>query len=254
MVVGMAPAPRRRTATARTTPTAPTTATPATSTAAANRTPASAAADVAAAIAPPRDPATRKGSRVGRQPQSTGAGKLAREDWADAALYMAAEAGVGAVGVEPLARRLGVTKGSFYWHFANRGELIEVAMRRFQDVGTIGVIAHLERLPDARARLEAVMRLAFTEEAGGRLLLAMAASDEAAVQGALARITATRIDYLAHLLRQLGKRKDAARRGAVRAYASYVGLYYVAAVSPAHALSEPDKSRMVDELVESLLR
>jgi AcrR family transcriptional regulator len=166
---------------------------------------------------------------------------------------MAAEAGVGAVGVEPLARRLGVTKGSFYWHFANRDELIEVAMRRFQDVGAIGVIEHLERLPDARARLEAVMRLAFTEEAGGRLLLAMAASPDPAVQGTLARITATRVDYLADLLRQLGKRNDDARRGAVRAYASYVGLCYVAAVSPAHALSERDKSRMVDELVESLL-
>ena len=97
------------------------------------------------------------------------------------------------------------------------------------------------------------MRLAFSEEAGGRLLLAMAASPEPAVQGTLARVTATRVDYLADLLRELGQAEDAARRGAVRAYASYVGLYYVAAVSPAHALAERDKSRMVDELVESLL-
>ena len=45
---------------------------------------------------------------------------LTAEDWARAALEAIAEDGVTAVAVEPLARSLGVTKGSFYWHFANR--------------------------------------------------------------------------------------------------------------------------------------
>ena len=40
-------------------------------------------------------------------------GRLSAEDWAQAALDMIAEQGVAAVAVEPLARRLGVTKGSF---------------------------------------------------------------------------------------------------------------------------------------------
>src|SRR3546814_18257468 len=44
-------------------------------------------------------------------------GRLSAEDWAQAALDLIAEHGVAAVAVEPLARRLGVTKGSFYWHF-----------------------------------------------------------------------------------------------------------------------------------------
>ena len=47
-------------------------------------------------------------------------GRLSADDWAQAALEQIAEQGVAAVAVEPLARRLGVTKGSFYWHFPSR--------------------------------------------------------------------------------------------------------------------------------------
>ena len=43
--------------------------------------------------------------------------RLSAADWEQAALETLAESGLAAVAVEPLARRLGVTKGSFYWHF-----------------------------------------------------------------------------------------------------------------------------------------
>ena len=45
--------------------------------------------------------------------------RLSAEDWEQGALDMIAEQGIGALAVEALARRLGVTKGSFYWHFRN---------------------------------------------------------------------------------------------------------------------------------------
>jgi AcrR family transcriptional regulator len=45
--------------------------------------------------------------------------RLSREHWIEAALDALGEGGVAAVAVEPLAARLGVTKGSFYWHFAD---------------------------------------------------------------------------------------------------------------------------------------
>jgi len=50
---------------------------------------------------------------------------LTRADWISGAWKMLGEKGVEGVRVEPLARRLGVTKGSFYWHFKGRQELIE---------------------------------------------------------------------------------------------------------------------------------
>jgi AcrR family transcriptional regulator len=46
--------------------------------------------------------------------------RLTREDWLDAAYRRFSDDGIAAVAVEPVARSLGATKGSFYWHFADR--------------------------------------------------------------------------------------------------------------------------------------
>jgi AcrR family transcriptional regulator len=54
-----------------------------------------------------------------------------REDWVDAAWAVLGEAGVDGVRVESLARKLGVTKGSFYWHFKNRQALIDALFDRW---------------------------------------------------------------------------------------------------------------------------
>src|SRR3954447_26624309 len=54
------------------------------------------------------------------------------EDWELAALEAIREGGLAAVAVEPLARRLGVTKGSFYWHFKDRAALLDAAIHRWE--------------------------------------------------------------------------------------------------------------------------
>ena len=48
-----------------------------------------------------------------------------RESWLAEALELMRERGIDHVKVEPLAERLGVTKGSFYWHFKNRNDLLQ---------------------------------------------------------------------------------------------------------------------------------
>lgn len=53
---------------------------------------------------------------------------LSKEDWVRAALFAIADGGAAAVAVEPLAARLGATKGSFYWHFRSREQLIAEAL------------------------------------------------------------------------------------------------------------------------------
>ncbi|HXD37565.1 MAG TPA: helix-turn-helix domain-containing protein, partial [Rhodanobacter sp.] len=61
--------------------------------------------------------------------------RLSAEDWELAALQLIAEQGVGALAVEALARRLGVTKGSFYWHFRTREALLQAALERWEQYG-----------------------------------------------------------------------------------------------------------------------
>lgn len=86
--------------------------------------------------------------------RTDGAGKassesLSREDWIGAAWDLLGEGGVDRVRVEPLAKRLGVTKGSFYWHFKDRQELVDALLDRWFDVW------EGDRLPDATDRPDA---------------------------------------------------------------------------------------------------
>jgi AcrR family transcriptional regulator len=59
--------------------------------------------------------------------------ELGREDWLRTARLALLRGGVEAVRVEKLARALGVTKGSFYWHFKDRVELLELLLREWEN-------------------------------------------------------------------------------------------------------------------------
>ena len=91
-----------------------------------------------------------------KQERST---RLSAEDWAQAALDLIAELGVAAVAVEPLARRLGVTKGSFYWHFPSRDALLVAALERWEKVEQETVFGTLEVIADPAQRLRALFAL-----------------------------------------------------------------------------------------------
>jgi AcrR family transcriptional regulator len=57
--------------------------------------------------------------------------RLTRDDWLDAALSLCVK-GIEAVKVAPLAADMGVTTGSFYWHFENRGELLKALLSHWE--------------------------------------------------------------------------------------------------------------------------
>ncbi|HET9325807.1 MAG TPA: serine hydrolase [Candidatus Eisenbacteria bacterium] len=60
-----------------------------------------------------------------------------KEDWLRAARLALLHRGPHGVRVEALARTLGVTKGSFYWHFKDRRELMEILLREWEDEAQI---------------------------------------------------------------------------------------------------------------------
>lgn len=64
-----------------------------------------------------------------------------REDWTAAAARAMSSGGIEAVRVEALARDLGVTKGSFYWHFADRAALLEAVLTRWEEAATAAMEA-----------------------------------------------------------------------------------------------------------------
>ena len=72
-------------------------------------------------------------------------GRLSRDDWLQAALETMRSAGVDGVKVAPLARRLDVTTGSFYWHFKNRRELLEDLLGYWERTRTDAAIEEAKR-------------------------------------------------------------------------------------------------------------
>lgn len=82
---------------------------------------------------------------------------LTREDWISGAWDMLGENGMDGVRVEPLARRLGVTKGSFYWHFKDRGELLEALLGRWFSIWDEQMSADIELADDPADRIWALL-------------------------------------------------------------------------------------------------
>lgn len=167
------------------------------------------------------------GSPRGGEPTLTAA------DWAEAGLQFIAEHGLSALTVDALARRLGVTKGSFYWHFKGRHELLTAALGRWESKATGDAMKALDAIPDARKRLELMLRAASEPPRSRSLYAALAeAAEDPAVRAVLDRVASARIGYLETCYRDLGFDQRAARSRALFAYAAYRGLLQLAHEAP----------------------
>lgn len=151
--------------------------------------------------------------------------RLSAVDWANAALDVIADDGVAAVAVEPLARRLGVTKGSFYWHFPSREALLSAALERWEAMEQETVFGKLEAFPEPRERLKALFQLVAHELKPHKIYSELLkALDHPVVQPVLARVSQRRMDYLAASFRQAGMPRLEAINRARLTYAAYVGF------------------------------
>ena len=156
---------------------------------------------------------------------------LGKDDWVVAGSRALAHGGLAAVRVEALARKLGVTKGSFYWHFANRGALVDAILESWEQRQTLSVIDAVERKGgDARARLENLSRLAALDADNA---VEMALRDEALRDPAIAtfvkRVDNHRVGYLRDLFTELGYGPLAAEARSLLCYSLLVGDYFIAA-------------------------
>ncbi len=172
----------------------------------------------------------RKGTGAKRLDEPT----LTAADWAEAALHLIAEAGLGALTVEALAVRLGVTKGSFYWHFKGRSDLLAAALGRWEQRATTEAIAGLSAVTDARQRLYLILDATSQSPRSRSLYAALAeAAGDPIVRRVLNRVASSRIGYLEACYRELGLAQSRAKAQAVFAYAAYRGLLQLAHEAPA---------------------
>lgn len=181
-------------------------------------------------------------------------GRLSADDWAQAALDLIAETGVQAVAVEPLARRLGVTKGSFYWHFPSRDALLQAALERWENVEQEAVFGAVEKMPDPRERLRALFHMVAREYKSHVIYSALLkAQDHATVNPVIERVSQRRLDYLTASFRQAGLGREDAQHRARLTYAAYVGFLQLNLQLHQTRMQQEEFDAYVEHLAQTLV-
>jgi AcrR family transcriptional regulator len=177
--------------------------------------------------------------------------RLSPDDWANAALEAMADGGVAAVAVEALAPRVGASKGSFYWHFQDRGALLEAALHLWETTRTDAIIAVLDETDDPMERLRRLFGIAFGDRHAGRIEAAMTAQPaHPRVAPVLQRVTERRIGFLTQAFTDLGFTPAEARTRALITYNAYLGFF---AVAQGHPKAVPEPGAGLTTYVETLL-
>src|SRR5919109_160902 len=101
--------------------------------------------------------------------------QLSATDWLDQGLKTLATRGFTALKAEPLAKAMGVSRGSFYWHFADIGAFHAAILERWREVATELIIAGVEAA-EGRDPLAVLLKLTF----GSKLVLEKAVRSWAA--------------------------------------------------------------------------
>jgi AcrR family transcriptional regulator len=148
---------------------------------------------------------------------------LRREDWTRAALEALAIGGVRAVAIERLAKKLGATRGSFYWHFRDRDDLIEAALEQWERQNTTELIPVAEAIDDPAERLRYLFREVYERPADQIEIALASAADDPLVAAAFDRVTRARLEFLRRIFTQLGLPGKEAGDRAWLAYAFYIG-------------------------------
>lgn len=157
--------------------------------------------------------------------------QTSRGAWVRAALLALAAGGPDAVRVEALAVSLGVSKGGFYWQFADRLALLEEMLDTWEKTGTEAIITRVASHPgDARAKLQRLFDLTSSPEG---LAVELAVRDwsrrDSDVADRLRRADNRRLEFVRSLFRQFCPDENEVEVRSMLAYSLVIGSYFIAA-------------------------
>ncbi len=149
-------------------------------------------------------------SRKATPDADVGRASLTPETWIEAATQVLVDQGIDHVRVDVLAGQLGVTRGSFYWHFRDREDLLRRVLQAWSERATEQLTKRLAGAhTDPREQLRDVISLPFRGRAAAKAarielaIRAWARRDEMARQ-AVDAADAARIGYHAQVFQALG--------------------------------------------------
>lgn len=178
---------------------------------------------------------------------------LTPDDWIKNAIVQLTDQGIDSVRVDVLAKTMGVTRGSFYWHFKDRDDLLRSVLNAWRDAATEQIIVRFERKhADPRLLLKELISLPFrgrSAQRAARIELAIRAwaRRDAMARQAVDEVDERRISYHAQLFSSLGFDIPEAR---ARAFALYAYEVAESLLSNQGSAAQKTERR---ELVERLL-
>jgi AcrR family transcriptional regulator len=155
-----------------------------------------------------------------------------RSGWIEAGLRALGVGGPDAVRVETLAQALGVTKGGFYWHFGDRGALLEEMLDSWERVTIDEVIARVEGGGgDAGAKLRRLYALAVSSNDLMKVELAIRdwARRDKAVAKRLRRIDNRRMEYMRSLFGAFCPDEGDVEVRCLLAFSLFIGNHFMVA-------------------------
>jgi AcrR family transcriptional regulator len=179
---------------------------------------------------------------------------LSAEDWLREALEVIAEQGVQALAVEPLARRMGITKGSFYWHFSSRESLLEQALNRWEEHDSRNLSKSLGEIDHPRDRLESFFRRVGKEKLTHEVYSELcAAAGHPQVEPVLERVAERRMKHLSAAFEELGMERLVARSRARLTYSVYLGFLQLQKQHQTPSLSSEEFEAYIEHVINTLI-
>jgi AcrR family transcriptional regulator len=149
--------------------------------------------------------------------------RLTAQDWVDFALRMLAREGFDFLKADVLARKLGVSRGSFYWHFTDLATFHARVIEYWKQVATEAIIADIERYESPEERLNALLRHAFGRGAALEIRMRAWAENNTEAARALDEIDRRRRGYIEQLLLNVGIAPPLAATRTQILYWTYLG-------------------------------
>jgi len=132
------------------------------------------------------------------------ADQLSAKDWLDQGLRTLTDSGFTALKAEPLAKAMGISRGSFYWHFADIGAFHAAILAHWRDVAAEQVIANLEAASGTANPLPMLLRGAFGSRPALESAVRTWASVDPRARAAVQAIDQRRLSYVENLFRANG--------------------------------------------------
>lgn len=153
--------------------------------------------------------------------------RLSKTDWLEMGLSTLVTSGVEALKADPLAKAMGVTRGSFYWHFADVESYRDNVLSLWRERSTDQIIGVVEQMDPGSDKLGTLLRRAFLADRSlERAIRVWAIQSEDAAK-AVTVVDERRVRYISSLLIEAGVSPDLAASRARVIYWAYLGQLLV---------------------------